>query len=109
MFPKRNKLSTEVNDDILCELESFTASVYSPKCKKRQTLGEVRWSVYMRDLRKKKSDNTKGKRSKKNVFETMAPMSGAFLQHVQRSHVVAPTLSQPGKAVIEHINPAGCL
>jgi hypothetical protein len=101
------KLSTEVSDDILCELESFTASVYNPKCKKRQTLGEVRWSVYIRDLRKKKSNNTKGKRSKKNIFESMAPTSGAFLQHVRRSHVVAQTLSQSDKAVIDHINPAG--
>ena len=101
-----SKLCDELADDILSELEIFTAGVYNTKNKKPPTLEEVRWLCFLRNSRRnnKYSPKRKGIR---NVFEFMPHTSGAFLQHVRRSHVVEKTLSQSDMAIIEHVNTDG--
>ena len=87
-----SKLCDELVDDILSKIEIFTAGVYNSQNKKPQAL-EV-WSLLvLRELRRKHKYSHKRK-GMRNVFELMPPTSGAFLQHVRRSHVVAKTLSQ---------------
>ena len=72
----------ELADDILSELEIFTAGVYNPKNKKPQTLGEVRWLLFLRELHRKHKYSPKMK-GIRNVFKLMPPASCAFLQLVR--------------------------
>ena len=62
-------------------LEVVTAKVYSKKTLKGNNLAEIRWDIYLKDLKKKdikiESANVRN-RKQKSVFAKMPPTYGAF-------------------------------
>ena len=54
---------------------------------KGNNLAELRWNIYLKDLKKKdiKNEKQKNRKQKKSVFKKMPPSCGAFQQHVKRA------------------------